>query len=112
AHEAVSRHAGLLAPPRAEAVGIGGLLAQFAWAMRGVWLDSLSVRDPAATTAAWMPWAVLLVLAPALGVAAATAAGRARLAAAGPWLGWALVWSGLAVLPLATFMPLCSSDRH
>jgi hypothetical protein len=50
-------------------------------------------------------------LAPALAIAATTAGGRARLRAAGPWLAWAAVWTGIASWPLATFMPMWSSYR-
>ena len=53
----------------------------------------------------------LLVLAPALTLAATTARGRERLRSAGPWLAWALVWTGIATLPLAAFMPMWSSHR-
>ena len=112
AHEWVSRRAGLLPPPHSAAPGgVPHQLAQGVWALRGVWLDALSVRDPGAATAAWMPWAVLLVLAPTITLAATTESGRARLRAAGPWLAWALAWTGIATLPLAAFMPMWSSHR-
>ena len=112
AHEWVSRRAGLLPPPHAAVPGAAAQsFAQGLWALRGVWLDALSVRDPAAATSAWMPWAVVLVLAPTLTLAATTASGRARLRAAGPWLVWALAWTGIATLPLASFMPMWSSHR-
>jgi hypothetical protein len=112
AHEWVSRRAGLLPPPHAAtASGASALLAQAGWAVRGVWLDALSVRDASAATAAWMPWAVLLVLAPTLTLAATHPIGRQRLRAALPWLGWAMLWTGIATLPLATFMPAWSSHR-
>jgi tetratricopeptide (TPR) repeat protein len=111
-HEWVSRRAGLLPPPQAAAAhGASVLLAQARWAVRGVWLDALSVRDPGAATAAWLPWAVLLVLAPTLTLVATHASGRQRLRAALPWLGWAAVWAGIATVPLATFMPAWSSHR-
>ncbi len=112
AHEWVSRRAGLLPPPHAaSAGGAAGLLAKAGWAARGVWLDALSVRDPGAVTAAWMPWAVLLVLAPTLTLVATLPSGRQRLRSALPWLGWSVVWTGIATIPLATFMPAWSSHR-
>jgi hypothetical protein len=111
-HEWVSRRAGLLPPPAAAVPGgVPARLAQGIWALRGVWLDGLSVRDPASVTAAWMPWAVLLAIAPALALAATTASGRARFTAALPWLGWGALLAGIATLPLATFMPAWSSHR-
>ncbi|HEY6194635.1 MAG TPA: hypothetical protein VI504_06280, partial [Candidatus Eisenbacteria bacterium] len=115
AHTWVSHRAGLLPPPHAAAAeGIAAvprLASQLLWASRGVWLDALSVRDATSATGAWMPWAILLLMAPPLALAATTAAGRAHLRASVPWLAWALAWTGIATLPLATFMPMWSSHR-
>ncbi len=111
-HEWVSRRAGLLPPPRGvdEATGPDAF-AQAWFALRGVWLDLWSVRDPDALFAAWMPWAVALVLASGLAVALASAAGRRQLRAALPWLAWGLLCAGIAMAPLGRFMPLWSSHR-
>jgi hypothetical protein len=112
AHEWVSRRAGLLPPPHGGGADAGlGASARALWAAKGVWLDAVSALDPDSPVAAWMPGAVLLLLAPAVAMAAATWAGRVRLRSALPWLGWAAVWSGIATVPLASFMPLWSSHR-
>ncbi len=111
-HEWVSRRAGLLPPPRGAEEGASpGAIAQGLFAVRGVWLDLWSVRDPASLSSTWMPWAVVFVVSSGIAIGVASAAGRRQLRAALPWVLWGAVWAGVAMLPLARFMPLWSSHR-
>jgi Flp pilus assembly protein TadD len=111
-HEWVSRRAGLLPPPRGAGEGPGPSVPDQAWfALRGVWLDLWSVRDSSSLSASWVPWAALAVIGSGLAIGAGSVKGRAILRGALPWVGWGVLWAGIAMLPLARFMPLWSSHR-
>lgn len=111
-HEWVSRRAGLLPPPRGAGEGPApGLFEQASFAIRGVWMDLWSVRDPSSLSGVWVPWAVAGVLGSGIAFALASPKGRVTLRAALPWVAWGLLWSGIAMLPLGRFMPLWSSHR-
>lgn len=111
-HEWVSRRAGLLPPPRGAGEAAGpGPLEQALFAMRGVWLDLWSVRDSASLSFAWVPVAVLVLLGSGIAFGFASPRGRRHLRDALPWVAWGLLWAGVAMLPLARFMPAWSSHR-
>jgi hypothetical protein len=106
-HEWAMRRAGQLPAPGGE----GGRLEQLGWAANRVWREALNAGDAGAPLSPWMPAAVVLVVAIAIAVAARSPSGRGRLRASLPWLAWAAVWSGLAVLPIAWFRPSWGSFR-
>lgn len=110
-HEWVSRRAGLLPPPSGGPGTEPGLFEKAFFAMRGVWLDLWSVRDPASLSIAWVPWAVVVLIASGLAFGFVSPRGRRHLREALPWVGWGLLWAGVAMVPLARFMPEWSSHR-
>ncbi len=109
-HEWVSRRAGLLPPPGGGAAEPGAL-AKASFAVRGVWLELWSVRDPASLSSEWVPWAVVLILATGLAFAFLSPKGRRSMREALPWVAWGLMWAAIAMVPLARFMPVWSSHR-
>jgi tetratricopeptide (TPR) repeat protein len=46
-----------------------------------------------------------------LAIGFASRSGRQSLRAALPWLAWGILWAGVAMVPLARFMPVWSSHR-